>query len=92
MDALLPTGEWVSFSGEVGRFEVNQNAMHYDGERLYVGTSDRGVLIYNTRARRWSRISSGFASQNVTAIASDDQFIYIGTMNGLVRLEKRILS
>lgn len=92
VDALLPTGEWVSFAGEVGKFEVNQNAMHYDGERLYVGTSDRGVLIYNTRARRWSRINSGFTSQNVTAIASDDQFIYIGTMNGLVRLEKRILS
>ncbi|HEX8186053.1 MAG TPA: hypothetical protein VF747_14920, partial [Blastocatellia bacterium] len=37
VDALLPTGEWVSFADERGRFEVNQNAMHYDGERLYVG-------------------------------------------------------
>jgi ligand-binding sensor domain-containing protein len=92
VDALLPTGEWVNFAGELGKFEVNQNAMHYDGNRLYVGTSDRGLLVYNTRDRRWTRISAGLASQNVTAITSDDRFIYIGTLNGLVRIEKRIVQ
>jgi ligand-binding sensor domain-containing protein len=90
VDALLPTGEWLNFADELGKFEVNQNAMHYDGERLYVGTSDRGLLVYNTRGRRWTRISAGLASQNVTAIASDDRFVYVGTLNGLVRIEKRI--
>jgi len=29
-------------------------------------------------------------SQSVTAIASDDQFVYLGTLNGLVRIEKRL--
>lgn len=92
VDALLPTGEWVNFAGELGKFEVNQNAMHYDGNRLYVGTSDRGLLVYNTRDRRWTRISAGLASQNVTAITSDDRFVYVGTLNGLVRIEKRIVQ
>jgi ligand-binding sensor domain-containing protein len=94
VDALLPTGEWVSFADDrdAGKFEVNQNAMRFDGERLYVGTSDRGLLVYNTRDRRWKRISAGLASQNVTAITSDDHFIYVGTMNGLVRIEKRIVQ
>jgi len=92
VDALLPAGEWVNFADELGKFEVNQNAMHYDGERLYVGTSDRGLLVYNTRARRWTRISAGLASQNVTAITSDDRFLYAGTLNGLVRIEKRVIQ
>jgi ligand-binding sensor domain-containing protein len=92
VDALLPTGEWINSSDELGKFEVNQNAMHYDGERLYVGTGDRGLLVYNTRDRRWTRISAGLASQNVTAITSDDRFVYVGTLNGLVRIEKRVIG
>jgi ligand-binding sensor domain-containing protein len=92
VDALLPTGEWVSFADEKGRFEVNPNAMHFDGERLYVGTSDRGLLVYNTRARAWREVSAGLTSQSVTAITTDDQFVYVGTSNGLVRIEKRIVS
>ncbi len=94
VDVLLPTGEWISFADDrdAGKFEVNQNAMHFDGERLYVGTSDRGLLVYNTRDRRWKRISAGLASQSVTAITSDDHFIYVGTMNGLVRIEKRVVG
>jgi len=90
VQALLPTGEWVDFESEIGRFEVNQNAMRYDGWRLYVGTSDRGLLVYDEAARRWLRISAGLPSQSVTAIASDDQFVYLGTLNGLVRIEKRL--
>jgi ligand-binding sensor domain-containing protein len=91
VDALLPTGEWINFADELGKFEVNQNAMHYDGERLYVGTSDRGLFVYNTRDRRWTRVSAGLASQSVTAITSDDRFVYVGTLNGLVRIEKRVI-
>jgi ligand-binding sensor domain-containing protein len=91
IDALLPTGEWVNFADELGKVEVNQNAMNFDGERLYVGTSDKGLFVYNVRERRWSRISAGLPSQNVTSITSTDRFIYVGTLNGLMRIEKRIL-
>ena len=92
VDALLPTGEWLSYADQVGRFEVNQNAMLFDGKRICVGTADRGLLIYNTRARRWTSISAGFPSQNVTAIASDQQSLYAGTLNGLVRIDKRVIE
>lgn len=91
LDALLSTGEWINFSDELGKFEVNQNALRHDGERLYVGTTDRGLLVYDLKARRWNKFSDGLASQNVTAIATDDRFVYIGTLNGLTRIEKRIL-
>ncbi len=92
VDALMATGEWINFSDELGRFEVNQNAMHRDGERIYVGTTDRGLLVYNTRGRRWSQFSAGLPSQNVTAIASDENFVYVGTLNGLARIEKRVIG
>lgn len=92
VDALLPTGEWVNFADDQGKFEVNQNAMHFDGENLYIGTSEKGLLAYNVRERRWSRISATLPSQNVTAITSDDRFIYVGTLNGLVRIEKRVVG
>jgi ligand-binding sensor domain-containing protein len=94
VDALLPTGEWVSFANDrdVGKFEVNQNAMYFDGERLYVGTGDKGLLVYNTRSRRWKRLSAGLSSPSVTAITSDDRYVYVGTMNGLVRIEKRMVE
>jgi len=92
VDALLPTGEFINFSDDIGRFEVNQNAMHFDGERLYIGTSDRGILVYNTVGRRWSHLSSGLPSQNVTALTSDDKYLYAGTLNGLMRIEKRVIQ
>jgi ligand-binding sensor domain-containing protein len=66
--------------------------MHFDGERLYVGTTDRGILVYNTRARRWSRMQAGLPSQNVTAIISDGESVYAGTLGGLARIEKRVID
>ena len=92
VEALLPSGEWIDFADELGKFDVNQNAMHFDGERLYVGSSDRGLFVYNTRDRKWTRISAGLASQNVTAITSDNRFIFIGTLNGLTRMERRVFD
>ena len=72
-EALLPTGEWVKHSEQTGKFEVSPNAMHFDGERLYVGSGDRGLLVYNVRARRWTTVSAGLTSQTVTAVTSDDR-------------------
>ncbi|MEW6126573.1 MAG: hypothetical protein AB1757_05995 [Acidobacteriota bacterium] len=92
IDALLPTGEWVNFADELGKIEVNQNAMYFDGERLFVGTSDSGLLAYNVRERRWSSIRAGLTSANVTAITSDDRYVYVGTLNGMTRIEKRVLN
>ncbi|MGH9762002.1 MAG: hypothetical protein ACREAC_14330, partial [Blastocatellia bacterium] len=91
VDALLPTGEWINFSDDIGRFEVNQNAMFFDGERLYIGTSERGLLVYNVRGRRWTPLNS-VPSQSVTAIISDDRYVYAGTLNGLIRIEKRVIQ
>lgn len=92
VDALLPSGEWVGFSDQIGRFEVNQNAMHYDGERLFVGATDRGLLIYNPKENRWGRVNAGLAASNVTAITSDNRFVYVGTINGLSRIDKETLN
>ena len=92
VDALLPSGEWINFADDIGRFEVNQNAIHLDGDHLYIGTSEQGLLVYNTRGRRWTRFNSALPSQSVTAITSDANYIYAGTLNGLMRIEKRVIQ
>jgi ligand-binding sensor domain-containing protein len=92
IDALLPTGEWVNFADLVGKFEVNQNAMCTDGERLYVGTTRDGLLVYNLRDRTWTRFDAGLSSRNVTAVTTDAHFVYAGTLNGITRIEKRVIK
>ncbi|HEU4391189.1 MAG TPA: hypothetical protein VFV34_25545, partial [Blastocatellia bacterium] len=92
VDALLQTGEWINFADFTGKFEVNQNAMCYDNERLYVGTTTEGILVYNLRDRTWIRFTAGLSSRNVTALTTDNQFVYAGTLNGLTRIEKRAIK
>jgi ligand-binding sensor domain-containing protein len=83
VDALLASGEMVNFAGLIGKFDVNPNAMHFDGERLYVGTLSQGVWMLDVRTDTWSRFTQGLSATNVTAITSDAQAVYFGTDHGL---------
>ncbi len=91
VDALLPSGEMINFASLIGKFSVNPNAMHFDGERLHVGTLDQGVRILDVRQETWSRFTQGLGPNNVTAITSDAQAIYFGTDHGLMRIERHRL-
>ena len=92
VQALTPTGDWLDFKDEIGRFSVNLQAMLFDGGKLFVGTLDRGVMVYDTRKRQWSTFTNGLGSRNVTAIVADADHIYFGTANGVTQVERRVLQ
>jgi ligand-binding sensor domain-containing protein len=86
------TGHWQTFDDATGPFEVNPNAMLHDGNFVYAGTRGHGLLIYDRTRGRWSWLTDGLPSMNVTAIAVRGDSVYIGTDNGLVRISREYLA
>jgi ligand-binding sensor domain-containing protein len=85
-------GQWRSFPDASDAFVVNPNAMLVSGSHVYAGTLDRGLYVYDRRMGRWTTITAGLPSLNVTALAARDGYIYIGTDNGLVRILEQNLE
>jgi ligand-binding sensor domain-containing protein len=79
-------GEWHSFPGEGDRAVVNPNAMVAIGDRVYAGSLDRGLLVFDRTSGRWTSTATGLPSRNVTALAAGGGYLYVGTDNGLVRM------
>jgi ligand-binding sensor domain-containing protein len=65
---------------------INPNAIFSTASHIYAGTLGHGMLVYSTASGRWSAITGGLPSLNVTAFASRGGVILIGTQNGLVRI------
>jgi len=65
---------------------VNPNALYATASHIYAGTLGNGMLVYSMSAGRWSVVTTGLPSLNVTAFAARAGEIYIGTENGLVRI------
>jgi ligand-binding sensor domain-containing protein len=65
--------------------EVNQNAMASSAGRVYAGLLGKGLAVYNTALERWTYLTEGLPSLNVTAVAAGGGYVYVGTDNGLVR-------
>lgn len=86
------TGHWQTFDDATGPFEVNPNAMLHDGNFVYAGTRGHGLLIYNCTRGRWSSLTDGLPSMNVTAIAVHGNSVYVGTDNGLVQISREHLA
>lgn len=82
MDSL---GRLQSFADLREPFEVNPNAMAADPRHVYAGTLGRGLYVYDRAAGRWTAITAGLPSLNVTAVAAANGYVYAGTDNGLVR-------
>jgi len=70
---------------------INPNALLVAGSRVYAGSLDRGLWIYSAGAARWSQVTAGLPSLNVTALASHNGVLYVGTENGLVRIQEEKL-
>jgi len=84
-------GRWSSFA-DLGRgFVVNPNAMLVTVGRVYVGSLDHGLFVYDRNSKRWTNVTAGLPSLNVTALADRDGFLYAGTDNGLVRISEEVL-
>jgi ligand-binding sensor domain-containing protein len=80
---------WSSFPDFKSGFEVNPNAMAVSETAVYAGTLDRGLAIYNRANSRWSFLTSGLPSSNITAVAIGSGYVYVGSDNGLVRILER---
>jgi ligand-binding sensor domain-containing protein len=83
----LDSGGHVTAMDGVGApIEINANAMLVTVRHVFAGSLSDGLLAYDRASQRWSRVSAGLPSMNVTAIAEHDGQIYVGTDNGAVRI------
>ncbi len=89
---LDPAGDWQSFPDATASFEVNPNAMAATRSHVYAGTLARGLYVYDRAALRWTAMTVGLPSMNVTAVATDGKYVYLGTDNGLVRFREESLT
>ena len=71
------------------RTEINANAMLATGIAIYAGTAGQGLAVLKAGDERWHFVRTGLPSLNVTAIASHNGVLYIGTDNGLVSTPER---
>ena len=71
--------------------EVNPNAMLVTKEHVFAGTLGHGIYVYDRARQHWGILKEGLPSQNVTAFATGDGYIYVGTDNGLVRIQENAI-
>jgi ligand-binding sensor domain-containing protein len=89
---LAASGRCEKFPDATGAFVVNPNAMLATGERVYAGTLERGLYVYDRSLGRWSDVTAALPSPNVTALAVHNGYLYIGTDNGLIRIVEQNLT
>jgi len=88
---LDSAGEWHAFPDLKQSFVVNPNAMTVSGGRVYAGSLDRGLFVFDRASGRWMNTTLGLPSKNVTALAAGGGYLYVGTDNGLVRIAEGAL-
>jgi ligand-binding sensor domain-containing protein len=79
-------GQWREFPDFPGAAVINPNAMLAVSNRVLAGTLDRGLFVYNSTEHRWSPVTDGLPSLNVTALAATSGELFIGTDNGIMRM------
>ncbi len=65
-------------------------SLHLDGRNLFIGTERNGLYyldIYSTGARKIAYEANSMGNQ-VSAITSDEQYIYLGTRDGIYVFNK----
>jgi outer membrane protein assembly factor BamB len=71
------------------RTEINANALLATERAIYAGTAGQGLAVLRAGEERWHFIRAGLPSLNVTAIASRNGTLFVGTDNGLVSAIER---
>jgi len=67
---------------------INPTAMAADGRVVLAGTLGQGLMVGDATGTRWGRVTAGLPSLNVTALAIHDGVVYVGTENGLVKIDE----
>jgi len=84
-------GDWDAFADLRGSIVIEPNAMLVTPSRVYAGTMENGLAIFDRLTARWHFATDGLPSLNVTALAAGGGMIYVGTDNGLVRATEQNL-
>jgi ligand-binding sensor domain-containing protein len=85
------SGHFHSFETATGPFEINPNAMLVTATHVFAGTLGNGLYVYERQSERWFAVEKGLPSANVTALALANGYVYVGTDNGLVRVQEQKL-
>jgi ligand-binding sensor domain-containing protein len=91
---VLPDGtvDDVSVATGAAKLRINPGALVLDGDRLYAGSLDDGLFVYDRRGRAWRAVSVELGSKSVTAIARWGDALWIGTDAGLTRIEMSVID
>jgi len=79
-------GHFQSFEKATAPFEVNPNSMLVTPHHVLAGSLGNGLYVYDRETARWTVITEGLPSLNVTALAESNGTIYAGTDNGLAKI------
>jgi hypothetical protein len=85
-------GHFHAFEKATAEMEINPNAMLVTPQYVLAGTLGNGLYVYDREKLRWAVLHEGLPSQNVTALAESKGYIYVGTDNGLVRIQEQRLQ
>ena len=85
---LDSTGKFHAYQTGTAAVEINSNAMLVTKDHVFAGTLGQGLYVYDRAKQRWTIVGEGLPSANVTALAQSEGYIYVGTDNGLVRIEE----
>jgi ligand-binding sensor domain-containing protein len=90
--ALDSAGHIAAIDGATRPAVINPNAMMVTRQHVFAGSLSNGLFVYNRSANRWSILTAGLPSRNVTALAEHDGQVYVGTDNGIVRIDESRLA
>jgi ligand-binding sensor domain-containing protein len=81
-------GRFHAYQTATAAIEINPGAMLVTKDHVFAGTLGHGLYLYDRQKQRWTIVTDGLPSTNVTALAEGNGYIYVGTDNGLVRIEE----
>ena len=82
------SGRFHSYQTATAPVEINPSAMLVTKDHVFAGALGHGLYVYDRQKQRWTIVTDGLPSSNVTALAEGNGYIYVGTDNGLVRIEE----
>jgi hypothetical protein len=85
-------GHFRSFEKATTEIVVNPGAMLVTERHVLAGTLGGGLYVFDRETQRWTVVKEGLPSLNVTALAQSGGAIFVGTDNGLVRIQEQKLQ
>lgn len=89
---LDSAGHFHPYETATTSVDINPNAMLVTKDHVFVGTLGHGVYVYDRANRHWGILKDGLPSENVTAFTEGNGYVYVGTDNGLVRIQESTIQ